>query len=88
MNPTLQVEIGELNTVKEMIQTELFQRYFAKPMKEERDKLRTDFYSDTLKESWRKGGKQEGIELFFKLVEGVHQDLKDKRQEVEDSKRG
>ena len=88
MNPTLQVEIGELNTVKEMIQTELFQRYFAKPMKEERDKLRTDFYSDTLKESWRKGGKQEGIELFFGLVEGVHQDLKDKLQEVEDSKRG
>lgn len=81
MEKTLQAEIGELLTVKEMIQTELFQRYFAKPMKEERDKLRTAFFSDSLKESWRKGGKQEGIECFFKIVEGVHQELKDKIEE-------
>lgn len=78
----IRAEIGELNTVKEMIQTELFQRYFAKPMKEERDKLRSNFFSDSLKESWRKGGRKEGIELFFKLIEGVHQELKDKMLEV------
>lgn len=87
-NQTLQAEIEELMAMHNMIETKVFQKYLAKPMKEERDKLRTAFFSDTLKASWRKGGKQEGIELFMKLVENVHLDLKNKLAELEDSNRG
>lgn len=79
---TLQEEVNELLEVSMMIQNPLFQKYFAKPMKEERDKLRTAFFSDSLKESWRKGGKQEGIKLWMTLVEQVHTDLNNKKLEV------
>lgn len=85
---TLQAEIEELMAMHNMIETKVFQKYLAKPMKEERDKLRTAFFSDSLKDSWRKGGKQEGIQVFMKLVENVHLDLKNKLAELEDSNRG
>lgn len=87
---TLQNEVNELIEMEMMIQNPLFQKYFAKPMKEERDKLRTAFFSDSLKESWRKGGKQEGIKLWMSLVENIHADLKNKKNELalENSERG
>lgn len=68
-----------------MISSPTFQKYFSKPMKEERDKLRTAFFSDTLKDSWRKGGKQEGIKVFMDIVQNIHADLKNKLSELEDS---
>lgn len=80
---TLKDEVAELMAIKNMVQTEVFQKYFAKPMKEERDKLRTDFFSDDLKESWRKGGKQEGIQIWMSLVEQANVDLKNKLEELE-----
>ncbi len=80
---TLKQEVEELMAIKNMVQTEVFQKYFAKPMKEERDKLRTDFFSDDLKESWRKGGKQEGIQIWMSLVEQANVDLKNKLEELE-----
>ena len=87
---TLKEEIDELMAVHNIVQSAVFQKYFAKPMKEERDKLRTDFFSDDLKESWRKGGKQEGIQFWMSLVEQAHTDLKNKieEQKLEDSERG
>lgn len=87
---TLQEEIAELMTLHNYIESAVFQKYLAKPMKEERDKLRTAFFSDSLKESWRKGGKQEGIKLWMNLVEQVNVDLKNKleEQKIEDSSRG
>lgn len=83
---TLQEEIAELMTMHNTIQSAVFQKYLMKPMKEERDKLRTAFFSDSLKEQWRKGGKQEGINVFLNLIENIHSDLKNKLQEVEDSR--
>lgn len=80
---TLQEELAELVAIANMIENPLFQKYIAKPMKEERDKLRTAFFSDSLKESWRKGGKQEGIKVFMDLVEGIHTDLNNKKNEYE-----
>lgn len=85
---TLQEEVNELREMQMMIQNPLFQKYFAKPMKEERDKLRTDFFSDDLKESWRKGGKQEGIKVWMDLVEQIHVDLTNKKEELENPERG
>lgn len=87
MGKTLPEEVAELVAIANMIENPLFQKYLAKPMKEERDKLRTAFFSDSLKESWRKGGKQEGIQVFMKLVENIHTDLKNKLNELNDSER-
>lgn len=88
MEKTLQEEVAELVAIANLIENPLFQKYLAKPMKEERDKLRTAFFSDSLKEAWRKGGKQEGIQVFMKLIENIHTDLRNKRNELEDSARG
>ncbi len=88
MEQTLRDELDELVAMHNIIETKVFQKFLAKPMKEERDKLRTAFFSDTLKESWRKGGKQEGIKLFMTLVENVNLDLKNKLAEIEDSEQG
>lgn len=84
---TLQQRAEELVSLTNMIQSELFQEYIARPMKAERDKLRTAFFSDTLKDAWRKGGKQEGIELFMKLIENIHIERKDVLREIETSER-
>lgn len=78
---TLQTEIEELTAMHNMIETKVFQKYLAKPLKEERDKLRTAFFSDSIKESWRKGGKQEGLTFMMKLLENIHNDLRDKLHE-------
>lgn len=87
---TLQDEIAELMTLHNYIESEVFQKYLVKPMTEERNKLRTAFFSDSLKESWRKGGRQEGIKFWMNLVEQVNVDLKNKleEQKIEDSSRG
>lgn len=37
---TLQAEVEELTAIHNMIETAVFQKFLAKPMKEERDKLR------------------------------------------------
>lgn len=85
---TIQEEIDELMAMHNLIESKVFQKYLYKPMKEERDKLRTAFFSDSLKDSWRKGGKQEGIKIFMTLVENVNMDLTNKLKEIEDSSRG
>ena len=85
---TLQESVNELMAMHNLIESKVFQKYLYKPMKEERDKLRTAFFSDSLKESWRKGGKQEGIKLFMTLVENVNMDLNNQLKELEDSSRG
>jgi hypothetical protein len=79
----LQSEVETLIGLKHLIESEEFQKHFAKPMKAERDKLRTAFFSDSLKESWRKGGKQEGIKLFMDLVAQIPIDLKNKKYELD-----
>lgn len=85
---TTQQEIDELLAAKVMIESELFQKFFAKPLKEKRDALRTAFFSDSLKESWRKGGKQEGLNEFFDILRWVPSELKSKIHELENSDRG
>ncbi len=88
---TVQEEVNELLEVSMMIQNPLFQKYFAKPMTSEKNKRvrgASNYFNETLKESWRKGGQLEGIELWMTLVENIHSDLNNKKQELKDSERG
>lgn len=79
----LKQELSELYQLKEQIESEVFQKYFAKPLRKQQDKLRLDFFNDSLKESWRKGGKYEGIQEFFKILKQVDIDIKNKQYEIE-----
>jgi len=79
----LEREISDLQAAIAMIESPIFQQFIALPIKKNRDSLRTAFFSDSLKESWRKGGKQEGINECMKLIELIPQDLKNKRFELE-----
>lgn len=90
-NQTLQEEISELVAIANMIENPLFQKYIAKPMSQyKRDRVRKTeaFFSESIAEAHRKGGQVEGIELFTKLIENIHTDLKNKLHELEDSPRG
>lgn len=79
---TLQEEIKELEDLMYFISQPNFQEYIAQPLRKEQEKIKNNFFSDSLKESWRKGGKKEGIELFFKQLKNIKQTLDVKRIEL------
>lgn len=88
--PTLQERLDKLVAINNMIQSEVFQEFIARPMTEEKNKRvrgPANYFNETLKESWRKGGQLEGIELYMKLIENIHLDLKDALREIEHSER-
>lgn len=74
-------ELNKLYELKGNIESEAFQEYLCKPLRKEQDRLKNDFFSDSLKQSWRKGGKKEGIELFFKQLEYINTKIEDLRIE-------
>jgi hypothetical protein len=81
---TLQ-ELNELREVKRMIESDLFQKYFAKPLRDREDEIKNNFFSDSLRESWRKGGRKEGIEEFFKILKQINREYKNKKFDITDS---
>lgn len=80
---TTKEEFDELWDLKIKIESKTFQKYLCEPLREKQDKLRLNFYSDSLKEAWKKGGKYDGIEEFFSLLKQVNIDLKNKKDELE-----
>lgn len=82
---TIQAELEELFEIKHLIESEVFQKYLCKPLREKQDSIKSDFYSDSLKESWKKGGKIEGIEEFFDILKEINVSITNKRDEIEDS---
>lgn len=82
MDETLRKQYEELSTLKSWIQTDEFQKYLAKPMREYEKEQKNNFFSDSLKESWRKGGRVEATQHFFSLLEQIEVDLKNVRHEL------
>jgi len=88
---TLQAEIDELVMMRDLISSEIFQKFIAKPMSKAKKEMTAsphNFYVESVNESWKKGGKLEGIEIYMKLVEAIHADLKNKIYELEGSSEG
>lgn len=79
----MQEELNKLYELKGNIESEAFQEYLCKPLRKEQDKLHLNFFSDSIKDSWRKGGKFEGIQMFFKLLEQVNSRIEDLKDELE-----
>lgn len=80
---TLRKKLEELYELKRQIESEEFQKYFAKPLREKQSKLKTDFFSDSLKDSWRKGGKHEGIQEFFEILKQIDTEIKNTKYEID-----
>jgi hypothetical protein len=76
-------ELAELYSLKGFIESAVFQKYFCKPLREKQDSLQLNFFSDSLKDSWRKGGKYEGIEEFFEILKQIDCDIKNKQNDLE-----
>lgn len=58
-------ELFELQTI---VESEVFQKHIAEPMKKFIKEQRNSFFSDSLKESWRKGGRVEGARELFRIL--------------------
>ncbi len=69
-------ERGELIELRRHIESDAFQKWIAKPMRDYRNEQNNDFFSDDLKESWRKGGRVEGVEKFLTLIKIIDETIK------------
>lgn len=81
----LQVKYQELYETRRMIESKLFQKYFAEPLRERMDKKAVCFFAEDLKENWRTGGQVEGINEFFDILREVSNDFKNTKTEIENS---
>ena len=79
---TLRYKLDELIELKGHISSEVFQKYIVKPMRAYEKEQRNDFFSDSLKNSWRKGGRVEGVKKFFSTLEQVEVDLGNVKHEL------
>lgn len=82
---TLQEKLDELFELKAQIESPVFQKYLCKPLRDKQAKLHLNFFSDTIKESWRKGGRHEGIEEFFSLLGDIDTKIKNTKYDIEQS---
>lgn len=64
-------ELAELQAIKEMIESDVFKKFLIKPIKEEKDALSVKFFPKDLKDSYRIGGKAEGLQFFVDLLEDI-----------------
>lgn len=74
-------KLDKLIQVKEMIESENFQEFFVKPIKEKIARLQVDFFQDDLKENWRKGGLKQGLEEFIGILKQIDTDYKNEKFE-------
>jgi len=79
---TLQKEIATLADVQLMIQSENFQEYIVKPMREYQNELKDAYQCETLKELYAVKGRKQGSERFFEILKGVVEERKNKLVEL------
>jgi hypothetical protein len=80
---TLQEELEELINIKNLIESKEFQKFIVAPMREKQNELKVSFFSDSLKDAWRKGGRLEGIKEFFEILKQIDVDYRNKKDELE-----
>lgn len=83
MHNKLKQEYDELLDIRTVIENSNFQKYIVERMRKYQDNQRNNFFSDSLKESWRKGGRVEAVKFFFENLKQIDVDFKNKRDELE-----
>jgi len=71
----------DLIYLKEAIESDVFQAYIAKPMKDYRREQQNNFFPKDLLESYRNGGRVEGVDNFMNCISILNEDLKTKIDE-------
>ena len=82
---TQQEQLNDLIAVRDIIQNPLFQKFFVDKMRDKQDEIKTDFFADSLKDAWRKGGKFQGLNEFFDILKEINHEYKNARYEIENS---
>jgi len=82
---TLNLELDELFRVKQMVEDELFQKYFARPMYEALDAMKPAYSCETLKELATLKGKRQGIELFTDILKNLPMEIRNKKHEADNA---
>jgi hypothetical protein len=80
---TLRIEYQELIRMKEMIETDEFQKYIMKPIYEELDKLKNAYDCESLRELHTVKGKKQGIKTIIEILKNIDAELKNKQYEIE-----
>ena len=73
---TLQKQLSELNDVQLMIQSENFQEYIVKPMREYQEELKYAYQCDSLKELHTIKGRKQGSDQFFNTLKRISEERK------------
>jgi len=76
-------KLAELHAIRGMIETEVFQKYFVKPIKKEVKKVAVTFFAEDLKENWRSGGRFEGLNVFIDILKEIDNDYRNTRTDLE-----
>ena len=80
----LKREVEELIEIKSQIESAVFQKYIVAKLREKQNALKVNFFSDSLKDSWRKGGRMEGINEFFDILKEIDIDFRNKKDELDE----
>jgi hypothetical protein len=81
--PTIKEEYEELIELKGMVESPIFQKFISKPLKDYRFEQKNNFFSDSVKDQWRKGGRVETVNLFFRWLKQYDKDLDNKRFDLD-----
>lgn len=76
MSETLRKQLAELNDVQLMIQSEHFQEYIVKPMREYQNALKNAYECESLKELHTIKGRKQGSEQLFQILKVIAEERK------------
>lgn len=85
---TLKDKLLLLSEVKGQIESEAFQTFIVKPMKEEMNKLKSAYDCESLRELATMKGKKQGLQFLIDILKGIELDIKNTRYELENSEEG
>lgn len=85
---TLKDKLLLLSEVKGQIESEAFQTFIVKPMKDEMDKLKNAYDCESLRELATMKGKKQGLQFLIDILKGIELDIKNTRYELENSEEG
>ena len=85
---TLKDRLLLLSEVKGHIESEAFQTFIVKPMKEEMNKLKSAYDCESLRELSTVKGKRQGLQFFIDVLKGIDSEIKNTAYELENSEEG
>lgn len=78
-----QKELELLIELQWALKGETFKKYLLEPIEEYKQKQKNNFFSDSLKDSWRKGGRAEAVDELLKQLQIIDEEVERLRSEIE-----